>query len=197
MLGMDVYEKTLGIIGFGRIGQAVAKRARGFGMHILYSDTEPRPHPVERTYEAIYCDLTTLLGESDFISLHVPLTEETRHMLSEQELSCMKPGAFLINVARGPVVDEAALIKALKNKMIAGCALDVYEHEPAVASELVALDNTVLVPHIGSATEETRTNMAVMVAESIVSVLVRGDRPRYIVNPEMYSSNTREDPGCS
>ncbi|MBN2621662.1 D-glycerate dehydrogenase [candidate division WOR-3 bacterium] len=187
LLGTDVHGKTLGIVGFGRIGQAVAKRAHGFGMHVLYSDVEPRSHAVERTYEAIYCDLTTLLGEANFVSLHVPLTEHTRHLLSEQELSCMKPGAFLINVARGPVVDETALIKALRNKTIAGCALDVYENEPEVASELLALDNTILVPHIGSATEETRANMAVMVAESILSVVIRGDCPCYIVNPEIYS----------
>jgi glyoxylate reductase len=187
MLGADVSGKTLGLIGFGRIGQAVAKRARSFNMHILYYEPEPKPHAIERAYEAIYSNLDVLLAESDFVSLHVPLTEQTYHMLSDSELRQMKPTAFLINVARGPVVDEKALIRALTEKKIAGCALDVYEHEPEVATELIAMDNTILLPHIGSATEETRANMAVMVAEDVICVLVRNKQPIHIINPEIYS----------
>jgi glyoxylate reductase len=182
MLGADVHHKTLGIIGFGRIGQAVAQRGRGFGMHILYHEPEPRPHAIERTYEAIYCDLDTLLREADFVSLHVPLTSHTHHMISDQQLSLMKPGAFLINVARGPVVDENALVNALKQGAIAGCALDVYEHEPRVARELIDMKNTILVPHIGSATQETRLNMAMMTVQSVLSVLIHKEPPRHLIH---------------
>lgn len=188
MLGSDVYKKTLGIIGFGRIGQAVAQRAKGFGMHILYHEPVPKDHVIERKYEAIFCDLPTLLSEADFVSLHVPLNKDTIHMISDHEFSYMKPGAFLINVARGPVVDEKALIRALRNETISGCALDVYEHEPHVAQELVSMKNTILVPHIGSATMETRVCMAIMTAESVISVVIKGERPEHIVNPGIYKT---------
>jgi glyoxylate reductase len=157
-------------------------------MHILYHEPRPKPHATERTFEAIFCDLESLLREADFVSLHVPLTEDTYHMISEKELSLMKPGAFLINVSRGPVVDENALVKAMKNRIIAGCALDVFEHEPRVAHELVEMTNTILVPHIGSATVETRLNMAMTTVKSVLSVLIDKERPLHIVNPHVYPS---------
>lgn len=185
-LGNDVYGKTIGIIGFGRIGQAVAKRATGFDMKILYYDTAPVPTEVEQKYNATYKSLDELLKESDYISIHVPLVKETYHLISDREFSLMKPTAYLINTSRGPVVDEKALVRALKEKKIAGAALDVFENEPAVEPELIHIPNTVLVPHIGSATIETRTKMALMAAENIIAVLVHNKIPPNIVNPEVY-----------
>ncbi|MCX7716173.1 MAG: D-glycerate dehydrogenase, partial [Endomicrobia bacterium] len=185
-LGNDIYGKTIGIIGFGRIGQAVAKRALGFDMKVLYYDTNRVKPEIEKKYSAIYKSLSELLKESDFISIHVPLTQETYHLISDKEFDLMKPTSYLINTSRGPVVDEKALVRALKNKKIAGAALDVFENEPEVEAELIDMPNTVLVPHIGSATIETRTKMALMAAENIIAVLVENKIPPNIVNPEIY-----------
>ncbi|MCS7150817.1 MAG: D-glycerate dehydrogenase [Endomicrobia bacterium] len=185
-LGNDIYGKTLGIIGFGRIGQAVAKRGLGFDMKILYYDTNRVSVEIEQKYNATFKSLDELLKESDFISIHVPLVKETYHLISDREFSLMKPTAYLINTSRGPVVDEKALVRALKDKKIAGAALDVFEKEPEVEPELIDMPNTVLVPHIGSATIETRTKMALMAAENIIAVLVHNKVPPNIVNPEIY-----------
>ncbi len=186
-LGNDIYGKTLGIVGFGRIGQAVAQRAKGFNMRILYYDLNRAKPEIEEKYSAKYTELEVLLKEADFVTLHVPLTKETYHLIGKKQLNLMKPTAYLINTSRGPVVDEKALVKALKEKKIAGCALDVFEKEPKVEPELIRMKNTVLVPHIGSATIETRTKMALMAAESIISVLIKNEKPKNIVNPEIYS----------
>ncbi len=184
LLGAEVHHKTLGIVGLGRIGQAVARRARGFGMEVLYSDPVRRPE-LERELEAQFISLEELLQRSDFVSLHLPLTPQTRHLLGKKELGLMKPTAFLINVARGPIVDEAALVEALKAGRLAGAALDVFEHEPEVHPELLELANVVLTPHIGSAGRETRVKMAIMAAENVIAALA-GQRPPNLVNPEVW-----------
>jgi len=182
MLGGDVYKKTLGIIGAGRIGKAVAKRAEGFRMNIIYYSRH-RNEEMERI--AKYVSLNDLLKKADFISLHVPLTNETYHLIGRNELKMMKKTAYLINTARGKCIDEDALYEALKNGEIAGAALDVYENEPNVNKNLIKLDNVVLTPHIGSASLETRTKMAVMVAENVLSFL-KGEIPPNCVNLEVY-----------
>jgi glyoxylate reductase len=188
-LGSDVHHKTLGIVGLGRIGQAVAKRARGFGMRIFYFEPERLPEEVEYECGAEYQDLDNVLKESDFITIHVPLTPSTYHVIAHKEFSLMKKSAYVINVSRGPVVDEKALVEALENEKIAGCALDVFEREPKIERELLNMPNTVLVPHIGSASVETRTRMAVMVAENIIAVLINGCKPPNLVNPEIYKES--------
>ena len=177
-LGHDVTGKTLGIIGAGRIGQAVGRRAKGFEMTLLYHSRSPKPN-FEAETGARRVSLEVLLQSSDFVSLHCPLTEETYHLLNEQRFKSMKKGSILINTARGPVVDEAALVQALKYGPLAGAGLDVYENEPQVHPELLKMKNVVLLPHIGSATTETRNEMARMVARNIIAVLEQG-RP---VNP--------------
>ncbi len=187
LLGSDVHGKALGIIGFGRIGKAVARRAQGFNMEVLYHDPDRSPTNIEREYNAQYRPLGTLLREADYVSLHAPLDETTRHLISEKEFKIMKRSAFLINVSRGPLVSEKALITALEHGEIAGCALDVYENEPEVTRDLLKLPNTVLVPHIGSASVEARTKMAVMVVQNLIAVLVDGVRPPNVVNPEIYT----------
>ncbi len=166
-LGSEVSGKTLGIVGLGLIGKAVARRASGFGMNILYHSRHRIVDAEEKSIGITYVDLTTLLSESDFVSLHVPLTEQTRHLIGQNELELMKSGAYLINAARGPVVDEEALVRALRARKIAGAGLDVYEHEPELTQGLTDLDNVVLLPHIGSATIETRTKMAWLAAENL------------------------------
>jgi len=176
--GLDVHGATLGIVGAGRIGTAVARRATGFDMHLLYVDSQARPE-----IEAICArrvDLHTCLRESDFFSLHVPLTERTRHMISATELHLMKPTAVLINTSRGPVMDEAALVTALRARRIAAVALDVYEHEPQLTPGLAELDNVVCLPHLGSATGPTRSRMAEMAAADLLAVL-SGRPPRHPV----------------
>ncbi|GIX48829.1 MAG: D-glycerate dehydrogenase [Candidatus Tectimicrobiota bacterium] len=185
MLGHDVYGQTLGIVGLGRIGQAVARRARGFGMTVLYHNRRRVSPALEAELGATWVELPTLLQRSDFVSLHVPLTAETTHLIGEAELRLMRPTAYLINTARGAVVDEAALIRALQEGWIAGAALDVFAHEPEVPEALTQLDNVVLTPHIGSASVATRTRMAVMAAQNLVAAL-RGERPPHVVNPEVY-----------
>jgi glyoxylate reductase len=184
MLGGDVHGKTLGIVGMGRIGQRVARRARGFGMRMLYANRTRVATEIEAALGAEFASLERLLGESDFVSLHVPLTVDTRHLISTPTFEKMKGTAYLINTTRGPVVDEAALVEALERKLIAGAALDVYEREPEVHPGLVSRKDVVLAPHLGSATIETRTKMAVMAANN-VAALFEGRRPPNALNPEV------------
>jgi glyoxylate reductase len=185
MLGHDVYGKTLGICGMGRIGKAVARRARGFGMKILYADVQRIGEDSEKELAIQFVDKDTLLRESDFITLHVPLLPETTHYISGRELSLMKRTAHLINASRGPVVDEEALVGALKTQQIAGAGLDVFEEEPRIHPGFMELDNVVLAPHIASASVETRTRMATMAAGNMIDAL-GGKIPLNIVNPEIY-----------
>ena len=185
LLGFQVSGATLGIIGMGRIGRAVAKRARGFGMRILYYDKKRLPEEVERELCAQYADLETLLRESDVVTLHTPLTKETYHMIGERELRLMKPTAYLVNTSRGKVIDTDALVKALKERWIAGAALDVFEEEPLPPDHpLTKLDNVILAPHIGSATLKTRARMADIVAENLIAFL-QGKVPPTLVNREV------------
>lgn len=185
MVGHDVYERTLGLVGMGRIGQAVARRARGFGMRILYHSRTPVAPDIETALRATWVPLPTLLQQADFVSLHVPLSPLTTHFMGLAEFRMMKPTAYVINTARGAVVDEAALIRALQEGWIAGAALDVFEREPEVPQALKELDNVVLAPHIGSASVATRTRMTVMAATHMIAVL-QGERPPHVVNPEVY-----------
>ena len=183
LLGGDFIGKTLGIIGAGRIGTAMAMRSRGWCMKVLYTTQSNKNAVLEEMLGAKRVDLETLLKESDFISIHTPLSEKTRHLIGAKELSFMKKAAYLINTARGAIIDESALVNALKNKQIAGAGLDVYEEEPKLKPGLAELDNVVLAPHLGSATIETRTKMAVMAAENIIAVLNK-QKPKNCVNPE-------------
>lgn len=185
LLGSDVHGKTLGVIGMGRIGLAVARRARGFGMAILYHNRRRVEASLEAEISARFVSLERLLRSSDFVTLHASLTAETRYLISAKELALMKPTAYLVNTARGPLVDEAALVESLRGGGLAGAALDVYEQEPALATGLAELENVVLTPHIGSASRETRGRMALMAAENIVAAL-GGKRPPNLVNPEVY-----------
>ncbi len=175
LTGPDVWGKNLGVIGFGRIGQAVARRARGFGMRVSYT-ARSRKKEAEDELDAGRLDLDTLLRESDFVSVHTPLTEDTHHLIGERELDIMKPEAVLVNTSRGPVVDEAALANALAHGSIFAAGLDVYEEEPKVHPKLLDLENVVLAPHIGSASVETRERMALMAAKDLAAVL-KGRRP--------------------
>ncbi len=184
MLGSDIYGKTLGIIGLGRIGSAVARRAKGFSMNVLYHNRNRLSLEKENELSVKYRSLEDLLKESDFVSIHLPLTRNTLHMLNEQKLKLMKPTAYLINTARGSIVDERALIKALQKKWIAGAGLDVFEKEPLSRSnKLLKFKNVVLAPHIGSASTETREKMAEVAAVNLLNVL-NGKEPLYAVNPE-------------
>jgi glyoxylate reductase len=169
MLGADVSGKTLGIVGMGRIGQAVAQRASGFRMSVIYAGRHCVPAPAGLTWE--WQPLDAVLAKSDFLSLHVPLTETTHHLIGRRELGLMKPTAHLINTSRGPVIDEAALVSALETSTIAGAGLDVYEQEPMVSAGLIALPNVVLLPHLGSATLETRVRMGLICLDNIAAVL--------------------------
>jgi glyoxylate reductase len=184
MLGTDVFDATLGIIGMGRIGRGVAHRAKGFNMRVLYFDPMPLAPEVEHQLGVTRVDLSRLVAESDFISVHVPLTKDTLHLLSKAQFGQMKRSAILINTSRGPVVDEAALVEALQSGRIAGAALDVYEREPAVHPGLVALANVVLAPHIASGTVRTRSEMSAMAARNMATA-VRGGRPPNLLNPEV------------
>jgi glyoxylate reductase len=186
LVGADVWGKTLGLVGFGRIGRAVARRAAGFQMKVLYTDAIRAPLDVENEVKAEYRDLNALLAEADFVSLHVPLTGDTRGMFDVAKLSKMKPTAFLINTSRGPVIDEAALVYALESKKLAGAALDVYENEPFIHSGLKR-PNVVLAPHIASASLETRTKMAVIAAENVVTFF-KGKKPANMLNPEAWKA---------
>ena len=181
MLGEDVHGKTLGLVGFGRIGRAVAKRASGFDMTIQYYDPVISEEEAQALLPAKQVDLDTVLRTSDFVSVHTPLTPETTHLIGAAELSSMKPTAYLINTSRGPVLDEAALADALAANTIRGAALDVFEREPDVEPRLMELDNALITPHIASGTVATRTRMATMAAENVIAAL-RGERPPTAVN---------------
>lgn len=180
-LGAAVHGSTIGIVGLGRIGRAVARRARGFDQRILYAQRSRAPAEVEQSLGAERVSLDELLSMSDFVSLHVPFTTETRHLIGARAFERMKPRAILVNTSRGAVVDEAALVSALQAGRIASAGLDVYEHEPAIHPGLLGLPNVVLTPHIGSATAETRSRMSEAVAEDILRVL-RGEAPKSPVN---------------
>jgi len=185
LAGSAVYGRTLGLIGGGgRIGRAVARRAHGFGMRVLYWGPRRKSEEIERESHLTYMELDRLLEESDFVSLHSPLKPETHHQIGARELSLMKPTAFLINTARGKIVDEKALVKALAKGTIAGAGLDVFENEPKVPRQLVRMANVVLTPHLGSAITEVREKMANIVVDNILALL-DGRRPPNIVNPEV------------
>ncbi len=187
LVGTDVYGKTLGIVGFGRIGRAVARRAAGFQMKVIYSDALRAPGEVEKELKAEYRDFNALLAEADFVSVHVPLLAETRGLFDAARFYRMKPTAFLINTSRGPVVDEAALVHALESGKIAGAALDVYENEPFMHPGLKR-PNVVLAPHIASASLETRTKMACIAAENVVAFFA-GQRPPNMLNPDVLKAS--------
>jgi len=181
LLGQDVYAACLGIVGLGGVGLEVAKRARGFGMRILYHDHRRRPRE-ERRYGLVHTELDQLLREADFVSLHVPLTSETHHLIGERELSLMKPTAILVNTARGPIVDQRALYRFLKERRITAAALDVTEVEPIPMDDpLLTLDNVIIAPHIASASVSTRTRMASVAADNLLAAL-RGEVPPNCVN---------------
>jgi len=184
MLGTDVHDSTLGIIGIGRIGRGMAHRAKGFNMRVLYHDPNPLMPDVEQQLGVTRADMNRLLAESDFISVHTPLTKDTLHMLSTPQFARMKRSAILINTSRGPVVDEAALVQALQARQIAGAGLDVYEREPAVHPGLIGLPNVVLAPHIASGTVRTRSEMSSVAARNMATA-VRGGRPPNLLNPEV------------
>jgi glyoxylate reductase len=184
LAGRDVYGATLGIVGAGRIGQALAERASGFHMRTLYYNPSPRPE-MEQKLGAKRVELNDLLRESDFVSIHVPLTKQTFHLINAEKLQLMKPTAYLINNSRGPVVDEKALYEALQKSRIAGAALDVFEQEPTPTDNpLLGLENVVVAPHISSASIETRAKMSAMVAENLLAFF-RGEKPPNLVNPEV------------
>jgi glyoxylate reductase len=188
LLGAGVFGKVIGLIGGGgRIGRAVAKRAHGFSMRTLYWTPRRKPESEEREAGLVYVPLDQLLAESDFVSVHAPFTAETRHLVGERELRLMKPTAFLINTSRGPIVDEAALIRALAERRIAGAGLDVFEHEPHVDPALLTMPNVVLTPHLGSAVAELRESMANVVVDNILAVL-DGRQPPNCWNPEIYAA---------
>ena len=185
MLGRDISKKKLGIIGAGRIGASFAMKSKGFDMEILYSDKKTNKE-LEKNLGAKKVKIETLLKESDFLSIHVPLTPKTTHLIGKKELKLMKKTSILINTSRGPVIDEKALVKALKENWISAAGLDVYENEPKITSELLELDNVVLQPHSASATIETRTKMAIMAAEDMISGL-KGEKPKNCINPEIFA----------
>jgi glyoxylate reductase len=184
MLGQDVHHKTIGIVGFGRIGQAVARRATGFGMRILYHDAVELPPDVERESGAERRELDDLLAEADFVSIHTNLTPQTRHMFSTEQFRAMKRSAVLVNTSRGPVVDEAALARALRDGEIFAAGLDVFENEPDVHPDMLGLENVVIIPHLGSATVDTRRAMGLLAVENVFAAL-DGRRPPTILNPEV------------
>ncbi|HVE06628.1 MAG TPA: D-glycerate dehydrogenase [Paraburkholderia sp.] len=182
-IGQDVDNKTLGIAGLGRIGSKFARKAAAFDMNIIYTDAN-RNEAFEREHRARFVDKATLLREADYLSLHLPLLPDTHHYIGAAELAAMKPSAVLINAARGPLVDEKALVAALKDKVIWGAGLDVFEDEPVLAPGLAELDNVVIVPHIASATTQTRLAMGKIVTDNVIRVL-RGDAPLNCINPQV------------
>jgi glyoxylate reductase len=190
MLGHDVHHATIGIVGFGRIGRAVARRAAGFSMKILYADAMAAPPDVERELGVRRVSMDELLAQSDFVTVHVPLMKETHHLIDAAALRKMKRTAHLINTSRGPVVEEAALVEALREGVIAGAGLDVYEFEPKVSPDLLALPNVVLLPHIGSASHATRGKMAEIAARNVIAFFA-GDAPPTALNPEVLKSHAK------
>ena len=187
-LGVDVHGKTLGILGMGRIGQAIARRAGGFGMPVIYHNRHRLPADIEEACKARYVEKSTLLRESDHLILVLPFTSENRHVIGALELALMKPQAVLVNIARGGIVDDVALAAALREGRLAAAGLDVFEGEPAVHPDLLALENAVLSPHLGSATEETRHAMATLAADNLIAALGRGPQaghPPTPINPEV------------
>jgi glyoxylate reductase len=189
MLGQDVHHSTLGIVGLGRIGQALARRARGFAMRVLYHDAYRPPPDVEEELGAEYRDLEDLLRESDFVSLHTNLTPETRHLINADRLAMMKPTAVLVNTSRGPVIDEQALARALRNGQLFAAGLDVFEREPSVHPDLLACETAVVIPHLGSATVHTRLAMANLAVDNLLAAL-EGERPPTLLNPQVWEYRT-------
>ena len=185
-LGQDIYGKTIGILGFGRIGRGVARRAMGFNMKVLYASRSRASDSLEQELHASYVDKHTLLRESDVVTLHLPLFPETRHYIGAKELAMMKKTAILVNASRGPIVDEQALVKALKAGRIAGAGLDVFEKEPALTPGLIKLPNVVLTPHIGSGSFETRLKMSNMAVTNCIAGLT-GQRPPNLLNPDVFT----------
>lgn len=183
-LGRDIYEKTLGIVGMGRIGGRVAKRAKGFNMHVLYYNRSQDARVEEET-GAKFVQMDELLKNSDYVTVHLPLTEETRHFINADSLSKMKHGSYLINTARGPIVDEKALAVALRDGKLAGAALDVHENEPQMNPELMQMENVILTPHIASATVEVREKMTEQTVDSVLKTL-KSEKPENLVNPEAW-----------
>jgi glyoxylate reductase len=179
LLGTDVFGHTLGIIGMGRIGQAVARRAVGFNMPVLYSTRTAKDFPDQPSWKSMVLD--DVVAQADFLTLHVPLTPDTHHIIGPRELQLMRPTAYLINVSRGAVVDEAALVEVLREGRLAGAGLDVYEHEPTVASGLLALPNVVTLPHLGSATHRTRIRMGMVCLENVLAVMEGRPAPNRVV----------------
>ena len=190
MLGQDLHHKTLGVVGFGRIGQAVARRGRGFGMRVIYHDVYRPPADVEHELGAEFRELDDLLAEADFVSLHVNLTPETRHLIDAERLRAMKPTAVLVNTSRGPVIDEAALADALRTGEIFAAGLDVFEKEPEVQPALLELENAVVIPHLGSATVDTRIAMGMVAADNLIAAL-EGERPPTLLNPEVWEARAQ------
>jgi glyoxylate reductase len=189
MLGQDVHHGTLGVVGFGRIGQALARRARGFAMRVLYHDVYRPPPEVEEELGAEYRDLDDLLRESDFVSLHTNLTPETRHLINADRLAMMKPTAVLVNTSRGPVIDEQALARALRTGRLFAAGLDVFEHEPAVHPDLLRCETAVIIPHLGSATVHTRLAMANLAVDNLFAGL-DDKRPPTLLNPQVWEDRT-------
>jgi glyoxylate reductase len=183
-IGGDITGRTLGIVGAGRIGTAMALKSRGFEMNVLYTD-ERTNDVLEGSLKAKRVDLDRLLAESDFVSVHVPLMDATRHLFGDAAFSSMKESAYLVNTSRGPVIDENALVTALRERKIAGAGIDVYEKEPLAAPGLAELDNVVMTPHVASATKETRDAMATMAARNILA-MIDGRRPETCLNPEIF-----------
>jgi len=188
-IGVNVIGKTLGIVGLGRIGSMVARRAKGYNMTVLYNKHESDPE-AEKELGVAFASLDELLAKSDFVSLHVPLTDETRHMINKSTLAKMKKGSFLINTARGSIVDERNLVEALKSGHLGGVALDVFDNEPNIDPELLAMPNTITTPHIASATYEARNKMGEMAVEAILSTL-EGEKPTTIVNEEVWQKRRK------
>lgn len=183
-LGINMIGKTLGIVGMGRIGSMTARRAKGFNMRVLYNKRTPDPE-AEQELGVIFADLERIYAESDFISLHVPLTDETRHMINKDTLSKMKKGVIIVNTARGPVIDEGDLVDAIRDGRVGGAGLDVFDNEPNINPELVAMENVILTPHIASATWEARNKMGSQAVEAILDTL-SGKKPDTIVNDDAW-----------
>lgn len=193
MLGQDVHGKVLGVVGFGRIGQAMARRASGFGMRVIYHDVMRPPQDVEREHRAEYRDFDDLLAEADLITIHVALTPETRHLFGAAQFQRMKPTAVVVNTSRGPVIDEAALAVALREGAIFGAGLDVFEKEPEVHPGLLELDNVVVIPHLGSATVETRDAMGFLAVENLLAAM-EGRRPPTLLNARAWDERSGTGP---